>query len=201
MTAYLFDVDGVLNNIQASEVINPEVIPFLLTLLQKGMPLGFISGRGMLWLRSKFIKVIEKYVYENRSLDKNMLDLLYVSGEFGVVTATHVNGVRQESIDKAFIIPSELRSALMMKAGEFSDYIFAETEKQTIVTFRALREISEATFQEHKDEIIDSFEELIKTYPEIEVQSDRISINIRYKKANKRYATDNFLTWLKEKKL
>ncbi|HVA96908.1 MAG TPA: trehalose-phosphatase [Candidatus Acidoferrales bacterium] len=200
MEAYLFDVDGVLTNTQTPDVINPEFTLFLITYLQQGIPLGFISGRGMLWLRSKFIKVLEKYVNEHKTLNKNILDLLYVSGEFGVVTACHIDGQRTEKVDKAFIIPSEIKNALMIHAQEFSDYVFVETEKQTIFTLRANLDVDFDVFQEHKKEIVASFEEVLKTHPEIEVQTDRIAINIRYRRANKKYATDKYLEWLSEKK-
>jgi hydroxymethylpyrimidine pyrophosphatase-like HAD family hydrolase len=57
MNAYIFDVDGVITNPKNQEVINPVVFEKLITLLQQGIPLSFITGRGMHWLHSNIIKV------------------------------------------------------------------------------------------------------------------------------------------------
>src|SRR6266550_860435 len=100
MNVYLFDVDGVLTNTQQLDEINPEVFPLLANLLIRGVPIGFISGRGMIWMRAKLIKAIEKYIEKHPTLDKTVLDLIYVSGEFGGVTCIHKNTERKESINQ-----------------------------------------------------------------------------------------------------
>jgi hydroxymethylpyrimidine pyrophosphatase-like HAD family hydrolase len=60
MYAYLFDVDGVLTDPQTPEVVKPEMIARLIYFLNQGIPMGFFSGRSMLWLRTHFIKGIER---------------------------------------------------------------------------------------------------------------------------------------------
>ena len=102
MKTYLFDVDGVLTNPENREEINQTVFLNLVKLLEHGIPLSFITGRGMTWLREKFIIKIEKCIEDHPSLDKRILDLLYVSGEFGGVTLEHTNGIRQEFLKKEF---------------------------------------------------------------------------------------------------
>lgn len=201
MNAFLFDVDGVLNTMENRTMSKPEIIVHLITLLQKGMPLGFISGRGLLWLRTDLIKVLEKYVDEHPTLAKSILDLVYVSGEFGGVTDIHSTGIRYESVNKDFVIPSKLHKSLLEVAQQFHDYVFYDTGKQTIFTLEGNNDITEAEFQDHKQEIVTSLETLVREYPELEVQADRLAINVRYKKANKRYATQKYLAWLQEKKL
>jgi hydroxymethylpyrimidine pyrophosphatase-like HAD family hydrolase len=198
MKAYLFDVDGVLTNPQSTEVINPELITTIISFLTQGIPMGFVSGRGMLWLRTNFIKIIEKYFSEHPTFHKRLLDLLYVSAEFGVVTAVHIDGERQESVNRENALPNEIRDVLMTQAKEFEKYTYVETEKQTIFTLRYVTNDWQS-FAEYKPDIIAKYNEVLKNNPEIEVQSDRLAINIRHKNANKKVATDNYLSWIKEK--
>jgi HAD superfamily hydrolase (TIGR01484 family) len=198
MNAYLFDVDGVLNNAR-SHKINPELITILINKLLEGVPLGFISGRGLLWLRSGVVKVLENYLNDHPGFKKNILDNVYISGEFGGATCIHENGIRKEFVNKEFTIPEEVKRGLHLVSFQYSDYVFVVTEKQTTFTVVANEHIKEEDFQARKNDMIEDYKQIIAPYPELEVHSDRVAINIRYKKANKGYATDMFLSWLKEK--
>jgi hydroxymethylpyrimidine pyrophosphatase-like HAD family hydrolase len=200
MLAYLFDVDGVLTNPQTrNKITKPELITMLINKLNEGSPLGFISGRGMLWLRSSVVKVLENYLMDHPGFAKSILDNIYVAGEFGGVTCIHTNGQRQETVNNAWIIPEEIRRGLHLVSFQFSDYVSVETEKQTIFTVFANQNITEEDFQTRKNVIVEEFQHVLEGYPDLEVQADRLAINIRYKKANKKNATDMFLQWLKEK--
>lgn len=199
MIAYHFDVDGVLTNHQTRKITKPELITTLINKLNEGNPLGFISGRGMIWLRSSIVKVLENYLMDHPGFAKSILDSVFVSGEFGGVMCTHTNGERQETVNNAFIIPDVVRRGLHLVSFQYSDYVFIEAQKQTIFTVVANENISDKDFQTRKYTIIEEFQHVLEGYPDLEVQADRIAINIRYKKANKKYATDMYLQWLKEK--
>jgi hydroxymethylpyrimidine pyrophosphatase-like HAD family hydrolase len=198
MNAYLFDVDGVLNNARSYK-INSELTTILINKLVTGNLLGFISGRGLLWLRSDVVKVLENYLSDHPGLDKQLLDNVYVSGEFGGVTCIHENGIRKEFVNKEFIIPEEIRRGLHLVSFQYSDYVSIITEKQTVFTVVANQKVTEEDFQAHKKDIIEEFKQIILPHPELDVHSDRFAINIRNKNANKSYATDMFLSWQKEK--
>ena len=71
MKAYLFDVDGVLNNMENRKISKPEIIVHLVGLLQKGSPIGFISGRGLLWHSDGPDNITH---YKNLRIDKLLED-------------------------------------------------------------------------------------------------------------------------------
>jgi len=171
----------------------------LMFFLKQGIPMGFITGRDMAWLRSELIKGFEDYTVEHK-LDKKILDLLYIAGEFGSVTTEYTLSERNETINKNFAIPQELRKELVDHFQRFKKFLYVE-EKQTIFSLRGNSDIGAEEFQKIKLEAVESFKKKLRNYPEIEVLSDRIAINIRNKKANKTSATDNFISWLKEKKI
>lgn len=199
MQAYLFDVDGVITDPVKREITKPELITQLLALLQQGSPIAFISGRGLIWMRSRVIKVLEKYLDDHPVLDRNALDNLYISGEFGGVSAVYQQGQRQEEVNKALMIPQGVRSMLEMKAQSFIEYVFVDIEKQTQFTVEANFNKNTNLMDDHGDDIADDFRTVIQGQPELEVQVDRIAVNVKNKQANKRYATDQFLQWLANK--
>lgn len=201
MNAYFFDVDGVITDPVKREITKPELITQLIALLQQGSPIAFISGRGLIWMRSRVIKVLEKYLDDHPVLDRNALDNLYISGEFGGVTAHYEQGMRRESINKEFIISPELRSMLELKSKSFKEYVFVDIEKQTQFTLEANFDKNTNLMDDHGDEIADDLRTVLQNNPDLEVHVDRIAVNVKDKRANKRYATDQFLQWVSEKGL
>ena len=200
MNAYLFDVDGVLNN-SRSTIINQQFIPILIKKLYEGHILGIISGRSMLWLRAEIVKAFENYLNDHPGFNQKLIDNLYVSGEFGGVFCVHIDGKRKESVNKHFAIPEEIKRGLHLISFQYSDYVFIVEDKQTIFSAVAKENVTEKEFHLRKNDMIEDFKQVIASDPELEVHSDRIAINIRNKQANKSYATDMFLNWLKEKGL
>jgi hydroxymethylpyrimidine pyrophosphatase-like HAD family hydrolase len=199
MNAYIFDVDGVITNPKNQEVINPVVFEKLITLLQQGIPLSFITGRGMHWLHSNIIKDMEKYIDEHLTFDKRILDLLYISGEFGAATTEHINGISKEFLKKEFEIPTELKENIIQKVKFFDKYLYIEKGKQTIVAIRIENSLTQSEIKKYKNEIVNSINTLLINYPEIEILSDRLSINIRFRNANKKFATDECILWIKKR--
>lgn len=201
MNAYLFDVDGVITDPATRSISKPQLVTHLITLLQKGNPIGIISGRGLIWLRSRVVKVLENYLDDHPMLDRTILNNVFISGEFGGVTAHYENGERKESINKALILSQEIRNALEEKAKDFKEYVFVDIEKQTQFTLEANFEKNTNLMDDHGDTIAAGLQQIIHDQPVLEVQVDRIAVNVKNKNANKRYATNQFLTWLSEKGL
>ncbi len=199
MDAYLFDVDGVITDPIKREITKPEIVMQLVNKLNEGDTVGLISGRGLLWLRSRVVKVLENYIDDHPIYDKKILDNVFVSGEFGGVVSVHLNGERKESVNQEFAIPLGLRSLLEIKAEEFSDYVFVDHEKQTQFTLEATFNKNVNLMDDHGDEIASALGPLIQDLPELEAHVDRLAVNIKNKKANKSYSTQQFLNWLKDK--
>lgn len=198
MNAYLFDVDGVLTDIKNRVVDKEELIAQIISKLQNGEPVGFITGRGLDWLSENAINALEAYI-NDKNLDVKLLNNLYVSGEFGGVSMMHVNGERKIIVDENFAIPKNLREKLIEKIREYKDVVYPETEKQTMVSAPSYPETAERLFNEKKHEIIESLKKIIEGHNEFEVHSDRYAINVKNKKADKHHATSLFIDWLKVK--
>lgn len=199
MNAYFFDVDGVLSGLKRE--INLELIGKLAHIIMGGEPLGLISGRGLMWQVEHVVKPLEDYVSRKENDYTHIIDNLFVSGEFGGVSILHKYGERITTIDETVTLPADLRQRLIDLAGQYSDIVFAETEKQTMMSMPSKQHISEDSFRKLKPEVIARCQELIQNNPAFEIHSDRFSINIKHKKADKRYATGQVVDWLSSKGL
>jgi hydroxymethylpyrimidine pyrophosphatase-like HAD family hydrolase len=199
-SAWLFDVDGVLSNVQTRTITQMELVAILIDKLQKGDPVALITGRGLTALQTMVIQPLKNFVKENE-IDEHILHLLFVSGEFGGVRLLHTNGNPVVSVDHNISLPEDLKKQLIAATKEYEDVIYFETKKQTMLSLPSYPHTADTTFVEKKDEIIAALRKITAKHPEIEVHSDRYAINIKNKKANKHYSTSQFLNWLEEKKL
>ena len=203
MDAYIFDVDGVITDVRKRRVTNPELIKYLILLLQKQNPIAFISGRTLPWLKERVINRITEYVQGN-NLDNKLLDNIYISGEFGGCQMIFENGEAKETINSAI----ELDPKLVQKATEISegflDVVFIDTEKQTEFTVELNQNLTVDDFIKHEGKIADAYRKLVKELrmeESIEVFEDRLGITIKLRIANKMFATGEFLNWLGRKNI
>lgn len=197
MNAYIFDVDGVITDSVEKKITKLELIDILAQKLQQHTHVAFISGRGIQWLQNQVVSVLERYFDEHQKMDKKLLDNLYVSGEFGGVSALHSLGIREEFINPDFGIPDELRTTLNTIGQTFSYFARIEHDKQTQFTMEA--NSGNDFFGEEGEKIADSLRREIIDYPNLEVHVDRIGMNVKNKDANKRYAIVQYLQWAAKK--
>jgi hydroxymethylpyrimidine pyrophosphatase-like HAD family hydrolase len=197
MNAYFFDVDGVLTNLE--QKTNPDLIAKLSRILMDGNVLAFISGRGFTTQIRMVVKPIEDYIAKHSPESKHRIDNLFVSGEFGGVNLLHKNGARISSIDDAVALPEALRQKLTTTAEPYLDILLVETDKQTMFSSPKKPTAPMDEFNAIKKELEAKYQKVLQDYQEFTLLSDRYSINIKHKKATKRYATAQVLTWLLEK--
>lgn len=195
--AYIFDVDGVITDPVEKKITKPELIDIIAHKLQQNIPVAFISGRGMQWLEGQVISVLEVYFDNHPEMDIKLLDNVYVSGEFGGVSALHKNGVREEFVNQELAISDDLRMKVNEVSEKFSYYAKIEHDKQTQFSMEA--KSGNEFFGDEGKRIADTLKKEIDSYPDLEVHVDRIGMNVKNKNANKRYAIKQYLQWAAEK--
>jgi len=203
MNAYIFDVDGVITNPHERRITNPEITKHLIEMLLNNLPVGIVSGRALPWLKERVVSELEKYMRDN-NLNRNTLDNLFVSGEFGGSSIIFENGEPAESINPDIKLDPKFVEKAREITSPFSDFVFVDEEKQTQFTAEMQNGIAVEEFHKHRDEIANSYKELVKEFgleEILEVHSDRIAINIKHKIANKMFATGEFLNWLGRKNI
>lgn len=198
MTAYIFDVDGVITDPDEKKITKPELIKLLVDKLLLETPMAFITGRGIDWMHKQVLSVLEKYI-EEQQMDRSLLDNLFVAGEFGGRYVTYQNGVEKEETSYELVIPQKLRQHLNEVGNTFSD--FAEVEYEKKVQFSMEAKKGNNFFGEEGKKIATTLRQEISNYPSLEVHTDRIGMNVRNKADNKHYAVAQFITWLTKKDL
>lgn len=199
MIAWVFDVDGVITSLQTRKVEHPKIIQKIVEKLERGEPVGIITGSELPWLLKNVIEPIEQ-----QTRDKQILDLLHIETEFGGVSVTYLNGIKHESVDNRFSLPQEL----LEKAGkivevEFNDLVFIPP-KQTHFTAELKWTIDPKDFKERQKKLAEKLQELVDELglsEQVDIHQDALAVNIRNKKLNKHLAADKSLEWLSRKGL
>ena len=193
MNAWLFDVDGVITNLQTRKVEHPQIIQKIVEKLQNNEPVGIITGRALPWFYNGVLSEIEG---QAKPQD---LSNLFASPEFGAITINYTEGKRDENIDKTLLIPSSLIDGCKSIAGNYKDVFYVDEEKITHFTLAVHKGINENVFKTKQIELVKKLSELVTKLglgDETEVHHDSIAINVKNKKLNKHLATQKLLTWL-----
>ena len=199
MTAWLFDVDGVITNSETKQITDPQIVDEIISLLGKEK-VAFITGRSSSWLVEKVLSEIEKKVG-----DKNILDNLIALCEFGGVVLTYKNGLLSKSKKPSFIIHKELnREFQALIETKFSDSMLVDRTKETMITAEVHDNFDLKKFKVEEEKLASNLSSLLDKYNQknrLAVHVDRLGINIRYKEENKSTAVKEFLGWLENQKI
>ncbi len=98
---YIFDVDGVLNNILDYEV-DKRVIGQIAAILNNDCYVAINTGRGYTSVKEKVIDGVRAHIADNK------LDRIFVSTEMGGVTVEFSNGVEQDSRTAFSLMPEQI---------------------------------------------------------------------------------------------
>lgn len=194
MTAWLFDVDGVLTNPQ-DKTISPEVLSEIIKRLKKKEPVAVVTGRSSEWLKERLMPAF-------LSLGKpDILDYLFISGEFGGVSSNFKDGKEKEIIDDSLSVPREIVNKGKDIAGEYHSMFFDSTKK-TMVSIEmndGYRDMD--NFKQEQKKLGGALRKILDEIglsKKFEVQDDTIATNIRNKKANKGNSASQVLNWLRD---
>ncbi|HSX17716.1 MAG TPA: hypothetical protein VLH86_06480 [Patescibacteria group bacterium] len=114
-TAYIFDVDGVLNNLQVYET-DQRIIAHMADLLDNDTFVAINTGRGYVWVEENVVQPIRRKVRNDTSLSR-----LFVSTEMGGLGVEFVNG-EERKIHSAFSITDEQVAQVRQVFDEHPEY-------------------------------------------------------------------------------
>lgn len=187
MTAYLFDIDGVLTDLDKRQLSKQGIIDHIETKLSEGAIIGLISGRALSWIEKRILSVI-----------RTRSEQLYISAEFGGMTETFQGGKQHIVTNHDFALPKDLYMNLEKIGKQFEEYVFVDHGKKTQFTVEATYKKPESVYRSHKKEIGEVLQKAISGYPQLEVLVDLLGTTVKHKMANKKFATSQFLIWMSE---
>ncbi len=196
-TVWLFDVDGVITNPSLKKITVPQIIDEIIKRLENSEPVALVTGRSLEWVEERVLDPLEK-----RILNKNLLSTIFVSGEFGGSKLIYQKGKRQAFVDLNLAVPEKLIKSAKEISQEFSKTMEWDVSKRTMISIEMKDNNSLDQFSMLQLDLVNRLKQLLKSLylnEEYSVHKDRIATNIMKKKANKAYATNQVLNWLKEK--
>lgn len=195
--AWLFDVDGVITNPEQKRVTEPQILDEIAKRLQRNEPVALITGRNLEWVTDRVASQLETKVTE-----KKLLDNLFVSGEFGGSFTIYRNGQRNQKVDEEIRVPQDIIEKAREIAAKFSDSMFFDESKKTMVSIEMNDNLSIDQFKSPQKELVEQLNRMLEeehVQDRFMVHADSIATNIRDKKANKRFAAKQVIGWLVDK--
>ncbi len=197
--AWIFDVDGVIMNPETKEA-NARLLSEIVKKLHNKEPVVLITGRSLEWLE-------ERVLNQLFSLIKHPDDeqMFYVSGEFGGAYMRYKNRKMTSFIDNAIAAPQTLlKEVVKIVDSEFSDIVFLDTTKKTMVSIEMKQGATVSQFKKRRQALDQKLQEIVNKLDlrqNFVIHSDRIATNIRDIHASKHYSVEQLLEWFKEDKI
>ena len=198
-TVWVFDVDGVITDPQEKQITQPEILDQIISRLEKEDPVAFVTGRALEWVSERIISQLE-----SRINDSKLLNNFFVSGEFGGSSITYGQGVRKEFINRDFRIDQRIiDEVLELTMQKFPDSMQFDKDKKTMVSIEMKDGLTVEQFKPIQKELTPILKKILINHPgkDLEVQEDLIATNIKNKRANKAFATQQLINWIENKKI
>lgn len=197
--AWLFDVDGVITNPEQKKITQPRILEEMIRRLEDGEPVALVTGRSVDFMRERVLARLTKRITE-RSLLRNFLAV----GEKGGVWITYSQeGEPLEHIDESISTPQKLQEeARELVEREFSDLIFYDESKLTMISTEMKDGIKLDDFHQRQAVLDEELEKLIKRHGfshQLEIDSTTIATDIQDKHVGKDLAARRVLDWLKSR--
>jgi hypothetical protein len=196
-SAWIFDVDGVITSLQTRQIAQPQILDELIKRLRSGNIVAFITGRSHEWILKQVIRKLEDKIN-----NKNILDNLFISEEFGGMQSYYKNGLRIDSENETFSVPNGIfiETKNIVKR-EFLDSMFIDP-KISMASIEMKEDFPIDKFKILQKQLILEIQNILEKYDRgniMEIHEDHIATNIKNKNANKRYAANQMLSWLSKK--
>lgn len=190
--AYIFDVDGVLANLQTKKT-SSELILCLVTLIKQGAILCINTGRSIQWLKEKLLPELT----EDLSIQER--NYLFIAGEQGGTWGWFEDGRLQTGKDGTLEVSSEIRRSIEDIAKKTTTLFFDNT-KETMVSLEMKDGTDIEAFTRERDARVPQIQILVdKLQPQLVVTPAQISIDLQNQFAGKDQGIRRLLMLLEKK--
>lgn len=192
MNAWIFDVDGVLSNLETRDITEPSLFPFLKKILLQGDLLAFNTGRDTVWVRRHILEPLEKM-----GVEFSLLKDVFLACEKG---GTWQEADKDVYIHESFVLPSLfVEKVKKIIDDEFADVVFFDISKKTMISIEMRKGISLDVFTPRQRQLHDILARLLEENNLLDnyfIQEDLIATDIIHKNAGKDMGMQHIVTWL-----
>ena len=198
MNAWIFDLDGVVTDLQKKKITNPRILEYMTQFLQKKEPVCLNTGRSLEFIRQEVFNSLLSYLPEH-NLPENLLNNFFAVGEKGNAWIEN----EKDEYDLQTAIPSSFAEEVkQLVEQEFSDTMFFDTTKKTMISVEMKNGENVDVFHQRREEFIPAIVSLLKKYnlKNLIIDKSNISTDIQHSEVGKAFGIERILTWLDEQK-
>lgn len=190
--AWIFDVDGVLSNLEARTVVEPSLLSSLAKILLQGDLLACNTGRDTEWVHRQILEPLEAM-----GVPPTLLKDVFLSCEKG---GTWQEGDKELELNEHFALPPDLVQKIhTLISQEFSESMFFDEAKRTMISIEMRKDVSIDFFLGRQKELHPLLITYLKDagiYHNYIIQEDLIATDIIHKNAGKDVGMEHILTWI-----
>lgn len=196
MNAYIFDVDGVLTDPTQKKITEPELLPFISKILDRGDIVAFNTGRSLSWVKDRVTNPLSEIVQ-----DRNLFNHVLIVGEKGASWMEYVDGNWKTGFDTMLSLPSRIKKQIKSLAAEHApESAFYDESKKAMATIEMKDNYSTDKFAKDQALLLPKIQELLNEYGgKFTIDYSFTDIDIQYKNSGKNLGARRILEWLKDK--
>lgn len=198
---FIFDIDGVLANIETHKIEEKGLLDFILRILKKNEPVTFSTGRSLAWVKDEILTSIEVGI-DNKKLLSN---LFIVVEKGGAWIEFDEDGNNRTFTDKSINIPNSIKNALRkMISISFPNKVFYDETKQTMATIEKNDSLSLEEFEKIHSKLDTEIDKILQIYDKenkYKFVPTTFDTDIESKSVGKDFAASKVLEWLKKKEI
>lgn len=189
---YVFDVDGVLNDLQTYEP-DERILSHMAALLKNGVFVAINTGRGYAWVEENVVRPIRAKLKN----DSDALKRLFVSAEMGGIGVEFSDGIEQRSHSPFSLTDGQIQRVrqLFDEHPEYADRVHWYA-KDSMATLDKNRDTTMEAFKPAQKELTRMLREVFKNQP-VEVANSNDAIDVHSPEAGKRAGAQLIYEWLR----
>jgi hydroxymethylpyrimidine pyrophosphatase-like HAD family hydrolase len=201
LTAYLFDVDGVLTDLVKKDVTEKELFDFLGTFVRQGDVVAFNTGRTTGWVNEKIIQPL----FEKIEQKELIADIVTIAEKGGTWMTFDEQGVAKLDKDPSMTVPQEVKQQIkQLVQDKYTDAMFFDEGKETMVSVEMHDGFAISLYTDRQKEFNKEVEDILLNAgltDKYKIHTVSISTDIEAQHAGKALGVDRLLTIFDEKEI
>lgn len=194
MNAWIFDVDGVLSDLE-EKISDHEILKHIASLLKKGEAVALNTGRSFTTIERSVLEPLYTYIEDKAHL-KNM----FIVCEMGNVLGFYEDGTFKKKLLDDPILPELAEQIQEIVEKDFSTAMFFDESKETMISIEVRDGFDMEIYKKAQDLLHEKISDLLLSnkYLQLNLVIGRnpIAIDIQYEDAGKHLGAERIEDWM-----
>lgn len=194
MNTWIFDVDGVLSNLE-DKITDPEILKHIADLLKNGNAIALNTGRSFSTIEETVLRPLEKLI-----IDKTHLKNMFIVCEMGNVLGSFKDGAFHKQLLDDPILPELSDQIREMVEKDFSAAMFFDESKETMLSIEVKDGFDLEIYKKAQDTLHEKITALLLSNKYLQMNlvigRNPIAIDIQYEDAGKHLGAERIEDWM-----